>query len=89
MIKKKIKIINKLGLHARASSKLTQLSSKFSSKIFIIKDEKKVDAKSIMDLLMLAASQGTEIELLTDGPDELIATNEIELLFKTYFGEGE
>ena len=42
-----------------------------------------------MDILMLAASQGTEIELLTDGPDELIATNEIELLFKTYFGEGE
>jgi phosphocarrier protein HPr len=89
MIKKKVKIINKLGLHARASSKLTQLASQFNSEIFLIKNSKKVSANNIMDILMLAASVGSEVELEVNGPDEKEAINKIEKLFKNYFDEGE
>ena len=89
MIKKKIKIINKLGLHARASSKLTKLACTFTSKIFLIKDENKVNAKSIMEVLMLAASKNTIILVMADGIDEKEAISDIENLFINYFGEGE
>ena len=89
MIKKKVKIINKLGLHARATSKLSQLASQFNSEIFIIKDRKKVNAKNIMDILMLAASLGTEVELQANGSDEKVAIKEIEKLFTNYFGEDQ
>jgi|TARA_B100000809_G_scaffold251829_1_gene285803 phosphocarrier protein len=88
MIKKKIKIINKLGLHARASSKLTQLACTFTSEIFLIKDENKVNAKSIMEVLMLAASKNTIILLEASGPDEKEAILGIEKLFVNYFEEG-
>ena len=88
MIKKKIKIINKLGLHARASSKLTELACSFSSEIFLIKDENKVNAKSIMEVLMLAASKNTIILLEASGPDEKEAILSIEKLFVNYFEEG-
>jgi phosphocarrier protein HPr len=89
MIKKKIKIINKLGLHARASSKLTQLASQFNSNIFIIKNKKKVNAKNIMDILMLAASVDSEVEIEANGSDEIEAIKQIEKLFQNYFEEGE
>ena len=89
MIQKKVKIINKLGLHARSSSKLTQLTSLFSSEIFIIKNNKKVNAKNIMDILMLAASVGSEIEIQVSGLDEKEAIKQIEKLFQNYFDEGE
>jgi phosphocarrier protein len=89
MIKKKIKIINKLGLHARASSKLTQLASQFNSNIFIIKNNKKVNAKNIMDILMLAASVDSEVEIEANGSDEIEAIKQIEKLFQNYFEEGE
>ena len=89
MIKKKIKIINKLGLHAMASSKLTQLASQFNSKIFIIKNNKKVNAKNIMDILMLAASVNSEVEIEANGSDEIEAIKQIEKLFQNYFEEGE
>tara|TARA_B100000787_G_C16127999_1_gene265944 strand:- start:726 stop:995 length:270 start_codon:yes stop_codon:yes gene_type:complete len=89
MIKKKVKIINKLGLHARASSKLTQLASQFSSEIFLIKNNKKVNAKNIMDILMLAASVGTEVEIQVSGSDEKEAIKRISGLFENYFDEGE
>ena len=89
MIKKKIKIINKLGLHARASSKLTQLACTFSSDIFLIKDGNKVNTKSIMEVLMLAASKNTIISLEASGPDEKKAISDIENLIINYFGEGE
>ena len=88
MIKKKIKIINKLGLHARASSKLTQLACTFTSEIFLIKDENKVNAKSIMEVLMLAASKNIIILLEASGPDEKEAILSIEKLFVNYFEEG-
>ena len=89
MIKKKIRIINKLGLHARASSKLTQLACTFKSEIFIVKDKNKANAKSIMEVLMLAASKNTVISLEANGSDEKEAIKSIENLFSTYFDEGE
>ena len=89
MIKKKVKIINKLGLHARASSKLTQLASQFNSEIFLIKNSKKVNATNIMDILMLAASLGSEVEIQVNGPDEKKAMKQISELFENYFDEGE
>ena len=84
-----MKIINKLGLHARASSKLTQLACSFTSEIFLIKDKNKVNAKSIMEVLMLAASKNTIILVMADGIDEKEAISDIENLFINYFGEGE
>ena len=88
MVKKNIKIINKLGLHARASSKLTQLACTSNSEIFLIKDGNKVNAKSIMEVLMLAASKNTTISIEANGSDEKKAILEIENLINDYFGEG-
>ena len=83
------KIINKLGLHARASAKLTQVANQFKSDIWIEKNNKKVNAKSIMGVMMLAASQGSDITITTEGSDEKDALNSIVDLIKDYFGEGE
>ena len=84
-----IKIINKLGLHARASAKLTQVANQFKSDIWIEKNNKKVNAKSIMGVMMLAASQGSDITITTEGSDEQDALNSIVALINDYFGEGE
>jgi len=84
-----IKIINKLGLHARASAKLTQVANQFQSDIWIEKNDKKVNAKSIMGVMMLAASQGTDIKISTEGVDEEEALDSITALINDYFGEGE
>ncbi len=84
-----IKIINKLGLHARASAKLTQVANQFESDIWIEKNDKKVNAKSIMGIMMLAASQGTDIKISTEGVDEKEALDSISALINDYFGEGE
>ncbi len=86
-MKKKINICNKLGLHARASSKLVQLTNKFESDIQIGKEELIVDAKSILGLLSLAASYNTEIEIETNGSDEKDAMEQIIRLFESKFGE--
>lgn len=84
-----IQIINKLGLHARASSKFTQTASQFQSEIWVTRNGKRVNGKSIMGLMMLAAAQGTEIELETNGADEVAAINALIALINDYFGEGE
>ena len=84
-----IKIINKLGLHARASAKLTQVANQFESDIWIEKNDKKVNAKSIMGVMMLAASQGIDIKISTEGADEKEALDSITALINDYFGEGE
>jgi len=84
-----IKIINKLGLHARASAKLTQIANQFDSDIWIEKNDKKVNAKSIMGVMMLAASQGSNVIITTEGPDEKDALNSIVTLINDFFGEGE
>ena len=83
------KIINKLGLHARASAKLTQVANQFKSDIWIEKNNKKVNAKSIMGVMMLAASQDSDITITTEGSDEQDALNSIIALINDYFGEGE
>lgn len=89
MIKQQIKIINKLGLHARASSKFTQTAGRFKSEVWVTRKEKRVNGKSIMGLMMLAAAQGCEIELETDGPDETQAMDALVGLINNYFGEDE
>jgi phosphocarrier protein HPr len=89
MTKLDIEIINKLGLHARASSKLTQTASQFSSEIWIEKNGRKVNAKSIMGVMMLAAAQGSFIGLEARGTDEIEAMAALQALINDYFGEGE
>ncbi|MFT5117159.1 MAG: phosphocarrier protein HPr [Kiritimatiellia bacterium] len=89
MIKKSLVIINKLGLHARAAAKLTGLAGRFSSKIELSVKDKTVDCKSVMSLMLLAASKGTPIELTTDGKDEVDAINAIEALINNRFDEAE
>ena len=89
MQKRTITIANKLGLHARASAKLTQAASKFESAVWISRNGRRVNAKSIMGVMMLAAGLGSTIELETDGPDEAAAIDTIEALFRDKFGEGE
>ncbi len=89
MIKQEIEIINKLGLHARASSKLTQTASQFSSDIWVEKNGRRVNAKSIMGVMMLAAAKGSTITLETNGADEQAAMAALQALINDYFGEGE
>lgn len=89
MIKQDIEIINKLGLHARASSKLTQTASQFSSEIWIERNGRKVNAKSIMGVMMLAAGMGSTIGLEANGADEVEAMAALQALINDYFGEGE
>jgi len=84
-----VEIVNKLGLHARASAKLTQTASKFQSGVWITRDGRRVNAKSIMGVMMLAAGIGSQIELETDGADEAEAIAAIAALFDNKFGEGE
>lgn len=89
MIKQELEIINKLGLHARASSKLTQTASQFASEIWIEKNGRKVNAKSIMGVMMLAAAMGSSVTLEANGADETEAIAALVTLINDYFGEGE
>jgi phosphocarrier protein len=89
VIRRAVKVSNKLGLHARASAKLTQLASRFQSAVWIERNGRRVNAKSIMGVMMLAAGMGSTVELETDGADEQTAIDEIEALFNDKFGEGE
>jgi len=89
MIRKSITISNKLGLHARASAKLTQAASRFESSVWIARGPRRVNAKSIMGVMMLAAGIGSTVELETDGADEADAMAALEKLFADKFGEGE
>ncbi len=89
MIKTQLTIINKLGLHARAAAKLSTCAAKFSSEIKILVNGKQADCKSVMSLMLLAASQGTEVEFEIDGRDEVLASESVSELINDYFGEGE
>lgn len=89
MIRQQVLIINKLGLHARAAAKLVETASDFQSRIELVKGDRQVDAKSIMPVMMLAASQGTQLDLVADGPDEQQAIAALEALINNYFDEGE
>lgn len=89
MIKTKLTISNKLGLHARASAKLTKLAGSFQSEVFLSRNDRRVNAKSIMGVMMLAAGLGSEVELETSGPDEVAAMDTLTRLINDKFGEGE
>lgn len=89
MQKREITISNKLGLHARASAKLTQTAGRFTSIIFVIKGARRVNAKSIMGVMMLAAGKGTRIEIEVNGADEAEAMDAVVALIDDKFGEGE
>lgn len=89
MLTQDIEIINKLGLHARASSKFTQTASKFKADIWVSRNGKRVNGKSIMGLMMLAAAQGATICIETDGLDQEQAMAALSDLINNYFGEGE
>lgn len=89
MIKKKITITNKLGLHARAAAKFVSHASRFASCIEVTREERTVNGKSIMGVMMLAASKGTEIEISVQGDDESQALDALEGLINNFFGEKE
>lgn len=89
MIKETVPIINKLGLHARAAAKLVSTATRFESGIKIARNGKEVDGKSIMSVMMLAASCGTDVELIVDGTDEHEALDALKVLIADRFGEGE
>jgi phosphocarrier protein HPr len=89
MLQQDIVIINKLGLHARASAKFTQLASSFKSEVMLSRNGRRVNAKSIMGVMMLAAAKGTTITIETNGIDEVEAMQALQNLINDYFGEGE
>ena len=89
MIRKEVAIINKLGLHARAAAKFVSTASSFASDIQVERDGQRVNGKSIMGVMMLAASQGTDIELVINGEDEADAVSALESLIADRFGEDQ
>jgi len=89
MIQRNLTIVNELGLHARAATKLAAVAGRYESAIRTGKEPPFIDAKSIMSLMLLAASQGTELLFEFDGPDETHACDEITQLLADYFGEGK
>ncbi|MBL8341629.1 MAG: HPr family phosphocarrier protein [Rubrivivax sp.] len=89
MIKTAITISNRLGLHARASAKLTKLAGSFTCEVHLARNGRRVNAKSIMGVMMLAAGMGSEVEIETEGADEVAAMQAIRQLIGARFGEGE
>ena len=89
MLQREVEIVNKLGLHARASARLTQVAAQFKSSIWVSRNGRRVNAKSIMGVMMLAAAKGSHILLETNGPDEAEALQALEALVADCFGEGE
>ena len=89
MLQREVEIINKLGLHARASARLTQVAGQFKSDVSVTRNGRRVNAKSIMGVMMLAAAKGSRIVIETDGPDEAEALQALEALIADCFGEGE
>ncbi|MBD2859700.1 HPr family phosphocarrier protein [Spongiibacter sp. KMU-158] len=89
MVETTITVINKLGLHARAASKFVTTASAFAASTTVSKDGRSVDGKSIMSIMMLAASQGSQLHIACEGEDENLALDAITALINDYFGEGE
>ena len=89
MERKRITIINKLGLHARAAAKFVKLASSFESEVRLARGDHMVNGKSIMGVMMLAAAKGTELELSADGHDAAAAVSKLEQLIRDRFGESE
>ncbi|MBN9126072.1 MAG: HPr family phosphocarrier protein [Nitrosospira sp.] len=89
MQNRKIEIMNKLGLHARASARLTQLASQYHCEVWLARNDRKVNAKSIMGVMMLAASKGVVLDIETTGTDEVEAMEALVNLIEKRFGESE
>lgn len=89
MPEQNVEIVNKLGLHARASAKLTQTASQFESEVWLARNGRRVNGKSIMGVMMLAAAKGTHVQIETHGPDEEAAMAALVALIEDKFGEGE
>ena len=89
MIQQELEIINKLGLHARASAKFTQLAAKFKSDVWLTRNGRRINAKSIMGVMMLAARKGPKVLLEADGEDEEACIAALSGLVNDKFGEGE
>ncbi|MES2932255.1 MAG: HPr family phosphocarrier protein [Pseudomonadota bacterium] len=89
MIQQELEIVNKLGLHARASAKLTQLAAKYSSDVWLTRNSRRINAKSIMGVMMLAAGMGAKVTLEAEGDDEKECVAAITALINDKFGEGE
>jgi phosphocarrier protein HPr len=89
MPQREVEIVNKLGLHARASAKLSQVAGSFQSEVWLTRNGRRVNAKSIMGVMMLAAAKGATVLIETEGADEVAAMNELEALVADRFGEGE
>ena len=87
MQQRDVEVVNKLGLHARPSAKLTQLASGFNSHVFMSRNGRRVNAKSIMGVMMLAAAKGSTITLETEGEDEVEAIDALAGLISSGFGE--
>jgi phosphocarrier protein HPr len=89
MLQREVEIINKLGLHARASAKLTQVAGRFQSNVWVTRNGRRVNAKSIMGVMMLAAAMGSKLVVETDGPDENEAMGAVTGLIAARFEENE
>ncbi|MGZ5090059.1 MAG: HPr family phosphocarrier protein [Burkholderiales bacterium] len=89
MLQREVEIINKLGLHARASARLTQVAGQFEADVWLSRNGRRVNAKSIMGVMMLAAAKGSTIVIETVGSDEGEAMRALEELIASRFGEGE
>lgn len=89
MIENEIEIVNKLGLHARAAAKLTALATDFAAEVWLSKNGKRVNAKSIMGVMMLAAAKGSKVKIEAKGADEREAVRALVSLIENRFGEGE
>ncbi len=87
MQQRDVEIVNKLGLHARPSAKLTQLASSFNSQVFMARNGRRVNAKSIMGVMMLAAAKGSTVSVETDGVDEVAAIEALVTMISSGFGE--
>jgi phosphocarrier protein HPr len=89
MLQQEVEIMNRLGLHARASARLTQVAGQFKSEVWVSRNGRRVNAKSIMGVMMLAAAKGTRILIETQGPDEAEAMQALQNLIGDCFGEEE
>ncbi|MDJ0890118.1 MAG: HPr family phosphocarrier protein [Gammaproteobacteria bacterium] len=89
MVRRDVTIINKLGLHARAAAKLVTLAAGFDAEIRLRRDDREVDAKSIMGVMMLAAGKGTRLEVVASGPEAQVAVERLRALVMDRFGESE
>ncbi len=89
MLEKELQIINKLGLHARAAAKFVTTASRFQAEVQLCREQRCVNGKSIMGVMMLAAAKGTRLRLVVDGSDEAEVTDALESLVADKFGEGE